>query len=137
MPKRRPVWSAWNYIETQDEIQEKTGVCVSYFANMLQNIDDTNPVFVSLNPATPPRAELTFAKHQFAHPQFNNDALAAQQALAEIQGINNTWYCGTWCGYGFHEDGLKSGLAVAEELGATIPWRSADRPRPPKLEAAE
>ena len=137
MPKRRSVWSAWNYIETPDETQEKTGVCVSYFANMLQNIDETNPVFVSLNPATPPRAELTFAKHQFAHPQFNNNALAAQQALGKIQGVNNTWFCGAWCGYGFHEDGLKSGLEVAEKLGATIPWRNAAKQPPSKLEAAE
>lgn len=137
MPKRRSVWSAWNYIETPDKTQEKTGVCVSYFANMLQNIDQANPVFVSLNPATPPQADLTFAKHQFAHPQFNNDALAAQQALSDIQGVNNTWFCGAWCGYGFHEDGLKSGLEVAEKLGATIPWRNTEREMQPKLEAAE
>ncbi|MEP3629029.1 MAG: FAD-dependent oxidoreductase [Hyphomicrobiales bacterium] len=137
MPQRRSVWSAWNYIETPDETQDKTGVCVSYYANRLQNIDETNPVFVSLNPATPPRAELTFAKHQFAHPQFDNDALAAQQALGEIQGVNNTWFCGAWCGYGFHEDGLRSGLEVAEKLGAIIPWRSASKQPPSKLEAAE
>ncbi|MEP1442254.1 MAG: NAD/FAD-binding protein, partial [Hyphomicrobiales bacterium] len=66
-----------------------------------------------------------------------NDALAAQQALGNIQGENNTWFCGAWCGYGFHEDGLKAGLDVAEKLGATIPWRSAGNKRPPKLEAAE
>ena len=89
------------------------------------------------SPATPPRPELTFAKHQFAHPQFDNDALAAQQALSEIQGVNNTWFCGAWCGYGFHEDGLKSGLEVAEKLGATIPWRNASKQPPSKLEAAE
>lgn len=137
MPKRRSVWSAWNYIETPDETQDKTGVCVSYYANMLQNIDETNPVFVSLNPATPPRADLTFAKHQFAHPQFNNDALAAQQAINEIQGVNNTWFCGAWCGYGFHEDGLTSGLNVAEKLGATIPWQTTHNEHASKLEAAE
>lgn len=137
MPKRRSVWSAWNYIETPDETQDKSGVCVSYFANMLQNIDETNPVFVSLNPAIPPRSDLTFAKHQFAHPQFNNEALTAQQTLNEIQGRNNTWFCGAWCGYGFHEDGLKSGLEIAERLGATIPWRSNNQEHPPKLEAAE
>lgn len=137
MPKRKSVWSAWNYIETPDETQEKTGVCVSYYANRLQNIDETKPVFVSLNPVTAPKSHLTFAKHNFAHPQFNNDALAAQQALPEIQGVGNVWYCGAWCGYGFHEDGLRSGLDVAERLGATIPWRDTTPKQPQRLEAAE
>lgn len=124
MPKDRSVWSAWNYIETPDLMQQKAGVCVSYHMNALQNIDNECPVFVSLNPETPPQDALTFHVTHFDHPQFNQEALEAQEALGSIQGCDNFWYCGAWCGYGFHEDGLKAGLSVAEKLGARIPWRS-------------
>ncbi len=57
------------------------------------------------------------------HPQFNAAAFAAQKRLGDIQGRRHTWFCGAWTGYGFHEDGVRSGLAVAEALGAVVPWR--------------
>lgn len=137
MPRDRKVWSAWNYIETPDAVQAKTGVCVSYHMNALQKIDDTCPLFVSLNPEHPPRADLTFAVTTFDHPQFDAKALNAQRALPEIQGEGNYWYCGAWCGHGFHEDGLKSGLEIAERLGAVVPWRAARSETEDQLEAAE
>lgn len=137
MPKDKSVWSAWNYMETTDALQKKTGVCVSYHMNKLQNIDDSCPTFVSLNPKTPPRTELTFHVAHFDHPQFNQEALQAQQELSAIQGQNIFSYCGAWCGYGFHEDGLKAGLSVAENLGAQIPWRFNAKKKSLHLEAAE
>lgn len=137
MPSRKKVWSSWNYIETPIDLQKQTGVCVSYSMNQLQKIDPTKPVFVSLNPATPPRDDKIFAKTNFSHPQFDKAAIEAQSRLHEIQGKGNIWYCGAWCGYGFHEDGLKSGLDVAEKLGARIPWRNFDESVQPHLEAAE
>jgi uncharacterized protein len=76
---------------------------------------------------------LTFARLAYDHPQYDRAALAAQGKLDTIQGVRRTWFCGAWTGHGFHEDGLRSGLAVAETLGATIPWRLAGR----LLEAAE
>lgn len=137
MPKDPTVWSSWNYIETSDKVQQETGVCVSYDMNKLQNIDKDCPLFVSLNPQTPPREELTFHVAHFDHPQYNQEALKAQEHLASIQGLNNFWYCGAWCGYGFHEDGLKAGLWVAEKLGAHIPWRTYDKKPSCHLEVAE
>lgn len=137
MPKDPSVWSAWNYIETSDLTQQKTGVCVSYHMNTLQNIDADRPVFISLNPETPPKDALTFHVAHFDHPQFNQQALEAQETLASIQGKDNFWYCGAWCGYGFHEDGLKAGLSVAEKLGARIPWRSYEQDTAAHREAAE
>ncbi len=80
------------------------------------------------------RDELTFGQYLCEHPQYNAAAFAAQKRLAEIQGQRHTWFCGAWTGYGFHEDGLRSGLEVAEALGAYAPWRET----PPALaEAAE
>lgn len=137
MPKNRKVWSSWNYIETPADAKQTKNVCVSYNMNMLQNIDPKHPLFVSLNPATPPRQDLTFATQSFSHPQFTQAALNAQQQLPAIQGHNNLWYCGAWCGFGFHEDGLKAGFGVAEGLGARIPWRKYDKAVTPRLEAAE
>ena len=75
----------------------------------------TCPLFVSLNPPFEPKPALTFARFNCDHPQFDAAAFAAQKRLDDIQGANRTWFCGAWTGYGFHEDGLRSGLAVAEQ----------------------
>jgi predicted NAD/FAD-binding protein len=91
--------------------------------NNQQGIDDDKPLFVSLNPPFEPAEELTFGKYLCEHPQFNAAVFAAQKRLSEIQGRRHTWFCGAWAGYGFHEDGLRSELAVAEALGAVAPWR--------------
>ena len=127
MPRREAVWSAWNYMcPMNTEIGEAT-VSVSYWMNQLQNIDKDKPIFISLNPVKPPRPELTFGEFEYDHPQFDAEARAAQQRLAMLQGERNTWYCGAYHGNGFHEDGVASGLDVAERLGATIPWRAPER----------
>eukprot|EP00903_Cladosiphon_okamuranus_P001545 g1543.t1 len=121
MPKSKRVWASWNYMSDR-EAGETRDVTVSYWMNRLQNIDRSKPVFVTLNPFKAPREDLTFAKFVYDHPQFDAAALAAKKRLAEIQGVNNTWYCGAWRGHGFHEDGLASGLDVARALGAHLPW---------------
>ncbi len=122
MPKRQAAWAAWNVI--QGEADEIT---LTYWMNALQNIDRRMPVFVTLNPETPPREDMTFGRFTYAHPQYTAGAVAAQAALPDIQGRNKVWFCGAWTGYGFHEDGLLSGLTAAETLGATVPWRIAQR----------
>jgi predicted NAD/FAD-binding protein len=101
----------------QDEI------AVTYWMNALQGIDQSRPLFVSLNPPFEPAPELIFASFIYHHPQYDAAALAAQRRLAEIQGRARLWFCGAWTGYGFHEDGLVSGLEVAEQLGAFLSWR--------------
>jgi predicted NAD/FAD-binding protein len=123
MPKRRAAWSAWNYLRSGAEADENV-VCVTYWMNRLQGIDQQCPIFVSLNPAVEPREELVFGEWSFAHPQFDTAALAAQARLAGIQGVRRTWFAGAWTGYGFHEDGLRSGLDAASTLGASVPWRA-------------
>nr|WP_272211177.1 FAD-dependent oxidoreductase [Marinicella sp. W31]MDC2877062.1 FAD-dependent oxidoreductase [Marinicella sp. W31] len=121
MPKRRKVWSSWNYLERKgpDEIS----LCVTYWMNRLQNIDERYPLFVTLNPAEPIRNDMVHARYTYTHPLFDRNAIDAQRDLWQIQGRGNVWYCGAHFGSGFHEDGLQSGLAVAEALGGIKrPW---------------
>ncbi len=121
MPRRRAAWAAWNVTDTGEPGASPT---VTYWMNALQNIDRARPVFVSLNPPTAPDPALTFGRYSYAHPQYDAAAVKAQAELDGIQGANRLWFCGAWTGYGFHEDGVVSGLAVAERLGAAVPWRS-------------
>lgn len=136
MPRRRSVWSSWNYLSPADNSR---AVSVTYWMNSLQGIDNRFPLFVSLNPPQSPREELTFATFQCDHPQFDAAALAAQRRLQLLQGQHRTWYCGAYAGYGFHEDGLTAGLEVARCLGARLPWEHIASPRifTARQEAAE
>jgi predicted NAD/FAD-binding protein len=134
MPKRRRAWASWNFLRWRREGTTVNDVAVTYWMNPLQGIDDDKPLFVSLNPPFEPDPALTFGKYMCEHPQYSAAAFAAQKRLDEIQGRRHTWFCGAWTGYGFHEDGLQSGLAVAEALGAAVPWRG---PLPELAQAAE
>lgn len=113
LPAERKAWSAWNYQSTASTTPE---VCVHYLLNMLQPLPCSTPVIVSLNPIDEPAADKVLASFDYAHPVFDAGAVAAQARLPQLQGQRNTWFAGAWTGYGFHEDGLKSGLAVAASL---------------------
>lgn len=128
MPKRRSVWSSWNYLGTRGEGRETNQDCtVTYWMNQLQSLDTAQPVFVTLNPRTMPDPDRILREELYEHPMFNAAALRAQRALWTLQGERNTWFCGAYFGAGFHEDGLQSGLAVAEALGGERrPWNVAE-----------
>lgn len=141
MPKRKRTWASWNYIgeNGQDGAQS---LCVTYWMNRLQNIPMTDPLFVTLNPVREIAPENILRLIHYMHPVFDRAALDAQRNLWRIQGKNRIWFCGAYCGYGFHEDGLQSGLAVAEAItGQKRPWvlenESGRIHLPPRLEAAE
>ena len=123
MPSRKAAWGSWNYIV--GETGEKLGG-VTYWMNGLQGIDPSRPLFVSLNPKTAPDPDLTFGVYDYDHPQFDVASLAAQRQFHRVQGRGGIWYAGAWLGYGFHEDGLTSGLRVALALGGEVPWRFVD-----------
>lgn len=118
MPKRENVWSSWNYL-TDGQVAGSGFMTVSYWMNLLQNLDHAKPVFVTLNPPAPPAPDTIFGHYVYDHPQFDKAALRAQEALPSIQGVNGVWFCGAWTGYGFHEDGLQSALRVCQALEAT------------------
>jgi predicted NAD/FAD-binding protein len=113
LPKNRKAWSAWNY---QSRSVQEQDVCVHYLINKLQPLPFDTPVIVSLNPIDEPDPACVIEAFNYAHPVFDAKAIAAQSMLSEIQGVQNTWFAGAWTGYGFHEDGLKSGLAAAEGI---------------------
>jgi len=121
MPKRHQVWSSWNYLA--DTKQTSKQVSVSYWMNLLQHLPCQESILLTLNPLTEPRKDQVYRRFNYQHPVFNEASLNAQQHLWELQGQRRTWFCGSYFGYGFHEDGIQSGLAVAEQLGNTVrPW---------------
>ncbi|MEM0985284.1 MAG: FAD-dependent oxidoreductase [Pseudomonadota bacterium] len=117
MPRRKAAWASWNVLK-----QPGGDICLTYWMNRLQGIDRTYPLFVTLNPERPPRDDLTFSTFELDHPQFDAAAEAAVRAIKRHQGDDGLWFAGAWMGSGFHEDGLKSGLACALALGGNVPW---------------
>ena len=114
MPRRRGAWAAWNYLSDGDA--QAPRVSVTYWLNRLQPLPFTTPVLVSLNPLAQPDPARTIAFFDYEHPMFDRGATQAQHRLAQLQGARGTWFAGAWTGYGFHEDGLRSGLKVARGL---------------------
>ncbi len=116
LPQRRATWAAWNYLTSGPDTLGPREVAVTYLLNLLQPLPFTTPVMVTLNPLAPPAPQHVIRQIEYAHPVFDQAAIAAQQRLPSLQGTQRTWFAGAWTGYGFHEDGLKSGLAVAAAL---------------------
>lgn len=125
MPKNRKLWSSWNYLRGSDgELHNQQSLAVSYWMNKLQPLETEHPLIVTLNPPEEPEEGSIHCSFLYDHPVFDKNAMAAQQELYKLQGQQNTWFCGAYFGYGFHEDGLQSGLAVAEALGdVRRPWK--------------
>ncbi len=125
MPKRHRVWSSWNYIGDSDQTGEQN-LTVTYWMNELQGLDKKHPLFVTLNPHLEPRADRVIRRFSYRHPLFDQAAMTAQRNLWSLQGKDRIWFCGSYFGYGFHEDALQSGLAVGESLtGHERPWQKA------------
>ncbi|MDH3579821.1 MAG: NAD/FAD-binding protein, partial [Hyphomicrobiales bacterium] len=121
MPKRKRLWSSWNYLKTGNWFDGD--LCLSYWMNRLQNLDTSANLFVTLNPTGEIHPKAVDATIDYAHPVFSQQAVNAQKSLWALQGIQRTWFCGSYFGHGFHEDGAQSGLAVAEQLGGICrPW---------------
>ena len=118
MPKNKKTWSSWNYISSKKE--EKSSV--TYWMNLLQKINYSLNVFVSLNPYIIPSKSLTYKKIIYEHPIFNSKTNEAQSKMIEIQGKNNIFYAGAWLKYGFHEDGIASAVNISKTLNVAVPW---------------
>lgn len=121
MPRRRRLWSSWNYIKPARGPDSEP--CVTYWMNKLQKLPTSTDLFVTLNPSTDIDPDLIEGEFDYDHPVFSTDAMQAQSGLWSLQGQRRSWFCGAYFGYGFHEDGIQSGLAVAEALGGMRrPW---------------
>lgn len=121
LPQRRAAWAAWNYERAnRGGATDYAQVCLHYLINRLQPLPFQTPVVVSLNPVTPIQPDKVLQSFQYDHPIFDAPAMAAQQQVAHLQGRRRSWFCGAWCGYGFHEDGLQAGTSVAAALTAQV-----------------
>ncbi|GBF87498.1 cyclopropane fatty acid synthase [Raphidocelis subcapitata] len=122
MPRLKKAWSSWNFLGTSGD-GEGGAVCVTYWLNRLQNLPPSAPqLFVTLNPLHPPAAAKTLRRLDLAHPAFSFASYRAQERVASLQGAGGVYFAGAWCGFGFHEDGIKAGIEAATLLGAKVPW---------------
>jgi uncharacterized protein len=116
LPLRKRAWAAWNYERAPGATGDEAAVCLHYLINRLQPLPFETPVIVSLNPVEEPASASVHGEFHYAHPVFDRRAIAAQARLPELQGHADTWFCGAWTGYGFHEDGLASALEVSAQV---------------------
>ena len=113
MPRNKKVWSSWNSILDKRDLNKN---CVTYWLNKLQNLKTKKNYFLTLNPILDINNKKIIKKVEFTHPFYDMKTIEAQKYLPDLQGINNSWFCGSYFGYGFHEDGLKSALDVVSKL---------------------
>jgi predicted NAD/FAD-binding protein len=122
MPRRRRLWSSWNYLKKPGGAGND--LCLTYWMNRLQNLPNTENLFVTLNPAGSFHPKSVLDTFSYEHPVFSTPTSYAKSRLWQLQGSHRTWFCGSYFGDGFHEDGVQSGLAVAEDLGQVRrPWK--------------
>ena len=118
MPKNKKTGSSWNFIKGEKEDKNFT---LTYWMNNLQKLETSKEYFVTINPEKTP--ENTHNETFFTHPKFNLETMKSQSKLKDLQGDKNTFFCGAYHGYGFHEDGIQSAAYVSKMLGADIPWK--------------
>lgn len=116
MPKNKTAWSSWNFLQNTKNNQ----FSLTYWMNKLQKIDKQQNYFVSINPSK--KVNNIIDETFFEHPIFNEKTIEAQKKIGKIQGVQNTFYCGSYCGYGFHEDGIQSAAHISSKLGTKLPW---------------
>ncbi|SMQ45599.1 unnamed protein product [Zymoseptoria tritici ST99CH_1A5] len=131
MPKRRKVWTSWNYLisSTPSKLASPAGVSLTYCMNILQHLSEEiyGPILVTMNPDREPNPALTQGKYVRRHPLYTVESVQAQKDLEKVQNVRGVSYCGAWTKYGFHEDGFSSGIRVAaEHLGAKLPFEFVD-----------
>jgi len=113
MPNKKNAWSSWNSILDKKDISKN---CVTYWLNKLQNLNTKSNYFLTLNPIFEIDGSKIIKKIEFSHPFYDLQSLKAQKNLKELQGQKNSWFCGSYFGYGFHEDGLKSALNIVNQI---------------------
>ncbi len=134
MPIRKRAWASWNYRSPQTATaaaRPEAPASVTYWLNRLQNLASDEPVFVTLNAASPISPASIHRTMTYHHPAFSLRSIAAQRRWKEINGRRRTWYCGAYWGYGFHEDGVNSALRVAAEFGISLKDLSSTTHREP------
>jgi predicted NAD/FAD-binding protein len=131
LPDRARAWGAWNFLGWHESVPQPlreraagAPVSLSYLINKLQPVPFKRPVIVTMNPLFAPEPSSVLARIPYAHPLFLKHSTDAQRAIRTVQGRDGLWIAGAWTRYGFHEDGVMSGVSIAKALGADIPWAS-------------
>lgn len=127
MPKRRKAWCSWNYLARSDKNSSDIQVTATYWMNNLQKLKAEKDYFVTLNPFTTIDQDKVIKKMTYHHPIFDRDAIEAQTQLECLQGQQNSYFCGSYSGYGFHEDALSSSVNVCEKLDVIAPWKQSSK----------
>ena len=115
LPKRRAAWASWNYLHARDEVHDER-ICGSYWMNLLQGIPGPVNYIVTLNPPREIPRDRILYETAYAHPHYAAPSVDTHALLPQIQSRGGIVWAGAWSGYGFHEDGLKSGLRAAQAL---------------------
>ena len=113
MPNKEPAWCRWNSILDKNDIYKN---CVTYWLNKLQNLKTSNNYFLTLNPIYQIDDKKIIKRVEFSHPLYDLQSFENQKYLKKLQGVNNSWFCGSYFGNGFHEDGLKSALDIVNQI---------------------
>lgn len=116
LPSQKSAWMSWNF----KDLGRESGCAVSYYMNRLQKIESSVDYFVSLNMADEIEPEHVIRNIQYTHPIFSQDAIQSQARLSELNEGGPVYFCGSYFGYGFHEDGMRSGVDVARRLGVVF-----------------
>jgi predicted NAD/FAD-binding protein len=119
MPSLRRAWASWNYTRPRDASPDAPAT-LSYHMNRLQRLDVTREYFVTLNSPTPLPGERVIQEIDYDHPTFTEAAMSTQTGLPELNGIRRTYFCGSYHGYGFHEDGVRAAVQVARRFGLDL-----------------
>lgn len=122
MPRHKEAWAAWNYRGYRGWGPKTKKVCLTYNMNRLQHLSSTLPAFVTLNPHPRPKPSLTHAKIRYAHPLSTCISVEMRERLQDLQNVRRSFFCGSYFGYGFHEDGITSAISVAKHFGISPPW---------------
>ncbi len=121
MPSNRRAWSSWNYVREKGA-GPGAPATLSYWMNRLQGLQTAEPVFVTLNRRRPIDPSRILRRFDYTHPMYTFEALRSQSGLPTLQGVRSTWYCGSYFGYGFHEDAVRSAVAVARDFDCDPGW---------------
>lgn len=119
MPSNRGAWASWNYIREKDN-QVESPITVTYYMNRLQKLKTKHHYCVTLNPVKPVSDEHIIEEMEYTHPQYTFNAIKTQNKLADLNGKRNTFFCGSYFGYGFHEDAVRSALEVGRKFGIEL-----------------